>query len=126
MLKAEDLAGNSLTFNPNSINHSAGPQLQIGRDSEGRIISVTDPDGNSWLYNYDTAGDLVAFTDPDMNTSVYSYLSSPAHYLESIVDPQGRMPKRFEYDPNTGRQIAEIDENGNAERSLLIHKGLWA
>ncbi len=123
LLKAEDLAGNSLTFNPNSISHSSGPKLQMTRDSQGRITSITDPEGNSWLYDYDSAGDLVAFTDPDMNTSIYSYLTSPAHYLDVIEDPQGRMPKRFEYDPATGRQIAEIDENGNRRETNIDPQG---
>ncbi len=123
MLQAQDLNGNSLTFNSNAIEHSAGPQLQIGRDGQGRIIDITDPEGNAWLYDYDANGDLESFSDPDGNTSVYTYLTSPAHFLDTVFDPQGRMARRSEYDPLTGRLVAVIDENGNRRESNLDPQG---
>lgn len=119
LLRAEDANGTRLDFSNNGIAHSAGQRLQFIRDSEGRITFIRDPEGNEWTYTYDANGDLAASTDPDMNTVVYSYLDSPAHYLEGIIDPQGRMPRRFEYDPIDGRLIATINENGDRAEAIF-------
>jgi len=123
LLAAEDLNGNRISVNPNGIDHSNGPGLSFVRDGQGRITEVRDPDGNAWLYGYDAAGDLVSFTDPDGNETTYIYRTDPAHYLEMIIDPQGRMPRRYEYDPDTGRLSAIIDENGNRRESLYDPQG---
>ena len=40
-----------------------------------------------------------------------------------IIDPQGRMPRRYEYDTDNGRLIAVIDENGNRRESLFDPQG---
>lgn len=123
LLAAEDLNGNRISINDNGIDHSDGPGLKFGRDAQGRIIEVRDPDGNAWTYGYDAAGDLVSFTDPDGNVTTYVYRSDPAHYLERIIDPQGRVPRRYEYDPDTGRLVAIIDENGNRRESSYDPQG---
>ena len=112
MLRAEDPAGNALNFTDSGIAHSSGLQLNFVRDPQGRIREIRDPDGNAWFYNYDANGDLVSTTDPDSLTTTYSYLSDPAHYLDTIIDPQGRQPRRYEYDPDSGRLVAFVDENG--------------
>ena len=59
LLGAEDLNGNRLSFSENGIEHSSGGGLRFGRDGQGRIISLTDPENNVRLYSYDAAGDLV-------------------------------------------------------------------
>jgi len=123
LLAAEDTNGNRISINPNGIDHSNGPGLDFVRDGQGRIIEVRDPEGNAWSYGYDAAGDLVSFIDPDGNETSYIYRSDPAHYLDTIIDPQGRMPRRYEYDPVTGRLTAIIDENGNRRESLYDPQG---
>lgn len=123
LLAAEDRNGNRISVNANGIDHSNGPGLQFVRDAQGRITEVRDPDGNAWTYGYDAAGDLVSFTDPDGNETTYVYRTDPAHYLEMIIDPQGRMPRRYEYDPDSGRLVAVIDENGNRRESLYDPQG---
>jgi len=123
LLAAEDLNGNRISVNDNGIDHSDGPGLQFSRDAQGRIIEVRDPDGNAWTYGYDAAGDLVSFTDPDGNVTTYVYRADPAHYLETIIDPEGRLPRRYEYDPVTGRLLAIIDENGNRRESTHDPQG---
>ncbi len=123
LLAAEDLNGNRISINDNGIDHSNGPGLQFLRDAQGRISEVRDPDGNAWTYGYDANGDLVSFIDPDGNETTYIYRTDPAHYLEMIIDPQGRMPRRYEYDPDTGRLTAIIDVNGNRRESLHDPQG---
>ena len=123
LLAAEDTNGNRISVNDNGIDHSNGPGLSFVRDTEGRITEVLDPEGNAWLYGYDAAGDLVSFIDPDGNETNYFYLTDPEHYLDMIIDPQGRMPRRYEYDPDTGRLTAIIDENGNRRESLYDPQG---
>lgn len=123
LLAAEDLNGNRISVNDNGIDHSNGPGLSFVRDGQGRITEVRDPDGNAWLYGYDANGDLISFIDPDGNETTYVYRTDPAHYLEMIIDPQGRMPRRYEYDPVSGRLTAVIDENGNRRESLYDPQG---
>ena len=123
LLAAEDPNGNRISVNDNGIDHSDGPGLQFVRDAQGRIAEVRDPDGNAWTYGYDAAGDLVSFTDPDGKETTYVYRTDPAHYLEMIIDPEGRMPRRYEYDPDDGRLVAIIDENGNRRESLYDPQG---
>lgn len=112
-LQAEDAHGNTVTLGRDGVDHSLGLGLTFGRDAQGRITSVTDPEGDVWTYGYDTNGDLVSVTDPDARVTTYTYLSNPAHYLDGIMDPLGRMPVRYEYDNDSGRLIATIDEAGN-------------
>ncbi len=112
-LRAEDANGNTITANPNGITHSAGLGITFVRDGQGRLVSISDSAGSAWGFSYDTAGDLVTSTDPDGRTTTYVYRNDPAHYLEMIVDPLGRMPARYEYDPANGRLLAVVDQNGN-------------
>lgn len=123
LLGAEDLNGNVLTINTDSIRHSAGPELTLVRDAQGRITEIRDPENNVWRYEYDGAGDLVGSIDPDLFETTYRYSATYPHYLEEIVDPQGRRPQRFEYDPDDGRLIAVIDENGNRRESSVDPEG---
>lgn len=115
LLQAEDLNGNALTFNPTGIQHSSGQQLRFERDAQGRITEIIDPEGNTWSYGYDADGDLVSHTTADGDISIYTYLDSPAHFLDTLFDPQGRQPLRYEYDPDDGRMLAIIDQDGNRQ-----------
>ncbi len=119
MLTAEDLNGNMLTFSDEGVQHSSGPALSMVRDAQGRIVELRDIAGNAWLYGYDAAGDLVSVTNPDLETTTFVYSTTVPHYLETIMDPQGRMPQRYEYDPDDGRLVAVIDENGNRRENTV-------
>jgi len=123
LLRAEDRNGRRLNFNPDGIVHSSGTRLNISRDAEGRIVEIADPEGNTWRYDYDAAGNLAAFTDPDLEVTRFEYLQQPAHYLDRMIDPQGRQPRRYEYDPDDRRLVAVIDENGNRRESLVDPQG---
>jgi len=104
-----DLNGNTLTFTPNGITHSAGKSVTFARDVQGRITTITDPISNTLTYAYDAAGDLVSFTDRENNTTTFTY--NAAHYLEDIHDPRGIQPIRNEYD-ESGRLLRHIDAFG--------------
>ncbi len=112
LLDVRDRAGNTLAYTGTGVLHSSGAAVSFSRDSQGRITGITGPGGETWSYAYDGSGNLVGSTDPDGNTSTYGYLTDPAHYLESLIDPSGRMARRYEYDEE-GRLAAVIDENGN-------------
>jgi RHS repeat-associated protein len=114
-LQAEDRNGNKISLNENGIDHSSGLRLSFQRDSQERITKVIAPDNAEWLYTYDVDGNLETVTDPDGRTTTYSYITTPAHYLDAIVDPLGRMPVRYEYDPLDGRLVAVIDEANNRQ-----------
>ncbi|MEJ6950101.1 putative Ig domain-containing protein [Natronospora cellulosivora (SeqCode)] len=113
-----DSNANEINFTENGITHSAGKSVGFTRDSEGRIIAISDPAGNIITYNYDYYGDLISVTDQEGNITRFTYNSS--HGLLDIIDPRGVRATRNEYD-DQGRLIAHIDANGNRieyERSI--------
>ncbi|MBI3795626.1 MAG: PASTA domain-containing protein, partial [Deltaproteobacteria bacterium] len=108
--KVTDLNGNTLTFGPNGILHSAGKSVTFTRDALGRITQITDPNGKSQNYAYNANGDLISHTDQLGNVTRFSYNST--HGLLQIIDPLNRPAIRNEYDA-TGRLIAQTDAQGN-------------
>ncbi len=110
LTRIADPNGNSLTISSSGATHSAGKSISFSRDGQGRITAVTDPMGNAITYTYDAAGDLVAATDRAGHTTTFGYVDS--HFLAEIVDPQGNIPLRNEYD-ETGRLVAQVDADGN-------------
>jgi RHS repeat-associated protein len=107
--KVRDLNGNTLTFGPNGIIHSAGKSITFIRDAQQRITQITDPKGNTQSYTYDANGDLKSHTDPAGNTT--SFLYNFRHDLIEIKDPRGIRPVRNEYD-DAGRLVKHIDAFG--------------
>ena len=106
-----DRNGNVLTFTDAGIFSSFGESIQWLRDAQGRITEIIDPAGNSLYYDYER-GDLISFTDQVNNVTTMSYFSSPAHYLDEVIDPLGNLVSRTEYDEN-GRVAAVYDALGN-------------
>ncbi len=98
------------TYSASGIQASNGMNLTIARDSQGRVTSITEPDGSQIQYGYDFYGDLVTVTDAGGNVTRYTYDTN--HQLESVYDPLGRQGTRNEYD-SSGRLIAEVDSQGH-------------
>jgi choice-of-anchor A domain-containing protein/RHS repeat-associated protein len=110
--KITDLNGNTLTATHDGIFSSTGVSIQFVRDAEGRITQITDPNGNPLVYTYDAAGNLTSSSDQAGLTTSYEYLSSPAHYLSAVIDPQGRRSVVAAYDAQ-GRLISNTDALGD-------------
>jgi RHS repeat-associated protein len=102
--------GNTLSFTPNGLLHSAGKSVNFIRDAAGRITQITDPNGNTLTYTYDAHGDLVAVTEPAGQITQYHYNTS--HGLIAIEDPRGIMPAQNIYN-DAGRLIAHVDAEGH-------------
>lgn len=107
-----DRNGNALSFSDGGIISSAGPAITFERDVQGRIVALVDPMGNAVRYEYDAAGDLASVTDREGNTTRFIYRGSPAHYLEQVIDPLGRVGARTEYD-GAGRLAAVMNGAGD-------------
>jgi RHS repeat-associated protein len=105
-----DLNGNTLTITPNGVVQSSGKSVTFQRDIQGRITSITDPNGASMTYAYDGDGDLATYTDRLSNVTQFSYAAN--HYLTQIQDPLGRLPVRNVYDAD-GRLLSTTDAAGN-------------
>ncbi len=118
--KITDPNGNTLTFGPGGITHSAGAAVTMIRDAKGRITSITDPEGHTRTYGYDARGDLVTSTDQGGAVTHYTY--DAAHGLLRVVDPSGTPQVRNEYD-DAGRLIASTDADG---RTILYTHDLGA
>jgi RHS repeat-associated protein len=101
--------GNTISISPGGVSHSSGESINFGRDAQARIVSITDPKDQQFVYTYDGGGNLVTVTDPASDTTTFAYDSS--HFLTSITDPLGHT-LQAEFDAE-GRAIALIDDAGN-------------
>ncbi|MBR6402506.1 MAG: glycohydrolase toxin TNT-related protein [Eubacterium sp.] len=108
--KIVDAAGHVIKVDKNGYHSEDGKNIEFKRDSEGRISSITEPNGNTTIYKYDLNGDLVSVTDSADRTVSFTYDND--HNLMSITDPMGIAVSRNEYDAE-GRLIATIDAEGN-------------
>ncbi len=108
--RLEDTAGHVINVDKNGYHAEDGKSLELERDDEGRIVSATDPLGNTTTYTYDEKGNLAGVTDSADRTVTYTY--DDDHNLLSITDPMGIAVERNEYGQD-GRLIATIDAEGN-------------
>jgi RHS repeat-associated protein len=114
LLTATDSNGNKLTFSDAGIASSTGKSVTFERDSQGRIVSVTDPAGEKVRYEYDAKGDLVAVQDRETNRTQFKYEDADRpHFLTEVIDPLGRSGVKTEYD-DQGRLKQMLDANGSA------------
>ncbi|NCS32928.1 MAG: tandem-95 repeat protein [Microcystis aeruginosa G11-01] len=102
-----------LTFTDAGITSSNGLKVTFGRDTQGRITTVTDPMGKQIKYEYDSKGDLIKVTDRENNTTQFKYNNDQPHYLDEIIDPLGRTGIKNEYDEN-GRLTKVFNGEGKA------------
>jgi RHS repeat-associated protein len=110
LTRAQDRNGNVITFGPGGISSSTGRSVTFTRDASGRIVTITDPKGNLYRYEYDAGGDLIRFLEPTLAVTTFSYDSR--HNLLEVLDPRGNRAVRSEYDDD-GRLVATIDALGN-------------
>jgi RHS repeat-associated protein len=73
-----------------------GARLEFGYDTELRLVSVTNPQGLVWLYDYDPAGNLIQETD--FNRRVLSYVPDAAGQLIERTNGAGQTT-RFVREP---------------------------
>jgi YD repeat-containing protein len=83
--------------------------VQLGYDSQERLVSVRDHTGRQWAYEYDDLGDLVAVTAPAIEqgrsgpTTRYEYSTALTgdpdgqHQLLAVLDADGRLYLENEY-----------------------------
>lgn len=107
-----DSTNNTLTFSDAGIVSSTGTSVTFQRDPQGRIAAVVDPMGKRVQYQYDVNGDLVSVTDRTNDTTQFVYRSSPAHFLDKVIDPLGHTGTRTDFDAQ-GRLTQIIDAAGN-------------
>jgi RHS repeat-associated protein len=119
-----DLYGNTVTYGPGGIQHSATLALQLIRDGQGRITRATDPAGRSLNYAYNAAGELASVTDRLGRVTFFQYdtatrapsdgdsgSQNSAHLLSSITDPRGLVVMSQQFD-EYGRLVGNADANG--------------
>jgi RHS repeat-associated protein len=113
--KVTETDGVTLTFTPDGITSSTGVSIPFHRDSQGRVIEIDDPSGNAIKYQYDSAGNLISVSQPVSATSSevtqYTYLATPAHFLSTIIDPNGVQTFKAQFDAS-GRLISSTDGTG--------------
>jgi RHS repeat-associated protein len=124
-----DQADGSFSIDHFTTNNVKTRSIVFQRDSLGRIISISDPNGLDMSgiptgpaavrYVYDASGNLsqvLRLTDRTASTYVtnsFSYTNTAfPHYITSIVDPSGNTPLRTLYD-DQGRMIGTVDAFGH-------------
>ncbi|MGH9115837.1 MAG: hypothetical protein ACRDWW_08415, partial [Acidimicrobiales bacterium] len=90
---------------------SQGPSMTIARDGQGRVTTITPPDGQPYSYTYDPAGDLVTVTPP-APTAPDTYTYDADHDLQSQTGP-GTPLTTLSYD-SSGRLVKVTDAAGRA------------
>ena len=113
LVDEHDRNGVSLTFTHTGIFSSTGASISYTRDPvTDRISAITDPNGNKITYAYDNNGNLISKTDQAGRKNSYSYLSTPAHYLNQLLDANGNPFSKTAFD-GSGRLSSFTDALGN-------------
>ncbi|HEY1687933.1 MAG TPA: DUF6531 domain-containing protein [Solirubrobacteraceae bacterium] len=76
-------------------------------DSDGDLISMTDPLGHEWHYGYDEAGEQTSETDPEGDETTWGY--DEDGLLTSEVKPRGNVEGA---EPSAYTTTIERDERG--------------
>ncbi|MED4954709.1 RHS repeat-associated core domain-containing protein [Paenibacillus macerans] len=79
-------------------------------NSSGKVISVTDPNGDITKYDYDMLGNLIQITYPDGHVKSKSY--DELGRVIQTKDEAGQSEKQY-FDPS-GNVIRVVDRNGNS------------
>ncbi|XZE22169.1 FG-GAP-like repeat-containing protein [Pirellulaceae bacterium SH449] len=110
LTSASDGNGNRVDFEESRISGSNGIQLDIVRDRQGRISSISTSDSIRLEYRYKD-GNLVEFIDGERNATSFVYSPTRPHHLHSVIDPLERAGLRLDYDDH-GRLVQTILANG--------------
>ncbi|MBL0041642.1 MAG: RHS repeat protein [Xanthomonadales bacterium] len=104
-------------FSAAGIVHSSGVSIPFTRDSAGRIVRISLPDGQQLNNRYDASGDLIESKDQIGYATTISCLQNLRypHWLEEIRDPYGRRAPHLH-----GVSRCRVSA-GASNRQLLAH-----
>jgi RHS repeat-associated protein len=86
-----------------------GDQVTYGFDLSGRLLSITDRNGNATTLTYDSGGNLTQITDPAGRYIQVSYASHVANAtITGLTDSAGRSVS-YGYDGSTGDLTSVTD-----------------
>ncbi len=78
-------------------------------DKNNRLVSTTDPEGDTTSQTYDKVGNIATKTDGNGNVTIYAY--DELKHLASVTNAKGEKTG-FTYDLN-GNMISQTDGKGN-------------
>ena len=105
-----DLNNNTLTVTPTGITSSTGLAAPFVRDAQGRIIKITDPLLQDYIYHYNANGELDSVTLPSIATPI-AYTYDPGHFLHGGTDARSNPLPSTTYD-GAGRLQSVTDPAG--------------
>ncbi len=89
-------------------------------DSEGHVLSSTDPDGNTTSEKWEN-GNLVAQTDANGDTTTFEY--NPSGQLTDVIGPSGTKQSAVTYDAN-GNPTKIENADGSTQMFTYNSEGL--
>jgi RHS repeat-associated protein len=82
-----------------SVSNPFGRTLNFVYDAKRHLHKLIDPAGGETVYGYDSKNRLITVTFPDSRTRSYKYEHPTfAFALTSIIEPDGTVGAKFEYD----------------------------
>ncbi|NIM96034.1 MAG: hypothetical protein GTO18_20225 [Anaerolineales bacterium] len=72
--------------------------ISLNYDVQDRISSVTDHSDRLVSFTFDAAGDLISAVD--VHGETWSYVYDTEHHLTEVLDPNGVVLERTEYEPD--------------------------
>jgi RHS repeat-associated protein len=110
-----DARGRTLTFN------------YVIADDQSWALTMTAPDGLTYLYNFDSYDNLLSVTYPDGGVRQYLYGDADwVNAITGIIDENGHAYESVEYD-TVGRAeisyLAPNEANGTIGKNTLVYNG---
>ncbi|MCG2796722.1 MAG: DUF6531 domain-containing protein, partial [Actinomycetia bacterium] len=93
-----------------SVTDVCGQTATFAYNPQGRITRVTDPAGRTISYTYDGSGNLTEVTDLNRGKTTYTY--DEKHRVLTVSDPKGAEFVHNTYD-NNNRVVHQTDSLGN-------------
>ncbi|MCG3171196.1 MAG: hypothetical protein CALGDGBN_02791 [Pseudomonadales bacterium] len=107
-----------------SVTGPNGLALALVYDANGRIATLTDPNGKTYTYSYDTGASaaqnrLLSVKYPSLKTRYYLYEHATfTRALTGIVDEAGKRYATFGYDAATG--AVTLSEHAGGQRHFTL------
>jgi len=94
-------------------------ETDFGYDSNGNLVSVTDPDSKQTEYEYDDFSRLVKVTSPNSGQTLYAYDAEPGVWVTKVEDFSGGSARITKYIYDGLDRLTSIDLPTDADWTFV-------